>query len=331
MDGMRGDCRVRRRPCAPPSTAGARSTDRPAGPVGVAGSLASRRCASPPAAATTPTSSAHGCGHCSRSATGRGGWLPDDLERRLAATSPARTTGRWRWDARRRRPAAPRTAARRGSAGTGHRDRRSAGTRAAPVRRSLWLAGLLAALLLARLDVAGPAHASSRCPTSAPPARPPTRRPPTPPVGEAAETSTTVVVSVVGLVARPGLVTLPTGARVADAIEAAGGLLPEADPASVNLAAVVADGAADRRRGAGCGRRRRVGGTGAAGSAGAARPQHRRGRRARRAARASARSSPSGSSTTARARARSPSVDQLDDVPGIGPAIAAELAELVTV
>ena len=48
--------------------------------------------------------------------------------------------------------------------------------------------------------------------------------------------------SVVGLVARPGLVTLPSGARVADAIEAAGGLLPEADPASVNLAAVVADG-----------------------------------------------------------------------------------------
>jgi competence protein ComEA len=62
------------------------------------------------------------------------------------------------------------------------------------------------------------------------------------PVGEVAETSTTVVVSVVGLVAEPGLVTLTSGARVADAIDAAGGLLPEADPASVNLAAVVADG-----------------------------------------------------------------------------------------
>ena len=57
-----------------------------------------------------------------------------------------------------------------------------------------------------------------------------------------ARTSSTVVVSVVGLVARPGLVTLPSGARVADAVEAAGGFLPEADPASVNLAAVVADG-----------------------------------------------------------------------------------------
>jgi competence protein ComEA len=63
-----------------------------------------------------------------------------------------------------------------------------------------------------------------------------------PSVGEVAESSTTVVVSVVGLVAEPGLVTLASGSRVADAIEAAGGLLPDADPASVNLAAVVADG-----------------------------------------------------------------------------------------
>jgi competence protein ComEA len=63
-----------------------------------------------------------------------------------------------------------------------------------------------------------------------------------PAVGEAAHTASTVVVSVVGLVAHPGLVTLPSGARVADALEAAGGLLPGADPASVNLAAVVGDG-----------------------------------------------------------------------------------------
>ena len=41
---------------------------------------------------------------------------------------------------------------------------------------------------------------------------------------------------------RPGLVTLPTGSRVAAAVEAAGGLLPDADAASVNLAAVVTDG-----------------------------------------------------------------------------------------
>ena len=63
-----------------------------------------------------------------------------------------------------------------------------------------------------------------------------------PPVGEVADTSSTVVVSVVGLVAEPGLVTLAPGSRAADAVEAAGGLLPDVDPASVNLAAVVADG-----------------------------------------------------------------------------------------
>jgi competence protein ComEA len=65
---------------------------------------------------------------------------------------------------------------------------------------------------------------------------------PSPSVGEAGQTSNTVVVSVVGRVAEPGLVTLASGSRVADAIEAAGGLLPDADPAAVNLAAVVADG-----------------------------------------------------------------------------------------
>jgi competence protein ComEA len=50
------------------------------------------------------------------------------------------------------------------------------------------------------------------------------------------------VVSVVGQVATPGLATLPAGSRVADALAAVGGLLPEADPASVNAAAVLSDG-----------------------------------------------------------------------------------------
>jgi competence protein ComEA len=50
------------------------------------------------------------------------------------------------------------------------------------------------------------------------------------------------VVAVAGKVRRPGLVRLPPGARVADAIEAAGGLLPGTDLATVNLARKVADG-----------------------------------------------------------------------------------------
>jgi competence protein ComEA len=54
--------------------------------------------------------------------------------------------------------------------------------------------------------------------------------------------SGTVVVSVVGQVVAPGLVTLPTGSRVADALAAVGGLLPGADPAAVNAAAVLSDG-----------------------------------------------------------------------------------------
>ncbi|HEV7188431.1 MAG TPA: ComEA family DNA-binding protein, partial [Blastococcus sp.] len=107
--------------------------------------------------------------------------------------------------------------------------------------RSLWIAGLAAALVLVawtwldrpRVEPA-PARPTGRAVSTSAPARPS--------VGEAANTSSTVVVSVVGSVGRPGLVTLPSGARVADAVQAAGGLVPPADSASVNLAAVVTDG-----------------------------------------------------------------------------------------
>ncbi len=53
---------------------------------------------------------------------------------------------------------------------------------------------------------------------------------------------TTVVVSVVGAVVRPGLVTVPPGSRVADAVAAAGGHRPEADMVTLNWARPVADG-----------------------------------------------------------------------------------------
>ena len=55
-------------------------------------------------------------------------------------------------------------------------------------------------------------------------------------------TTATVVVHVVGQVAAPGVVTLGAGARVADAIAAAGGATGAADLASVNLARVLVDG-----------------------------------------------------------------------------------------
>ncbi|WP_228088100.1 ComEA family DNA-binding protein, partial [Cellulosimicrobium cellulans] len=51
-----------------------------------------------------------------------------------------------------------------------------------------------------------------------------------------------VVVHVVGQVAAPGLVTVATDARVADALDAAGGATPDADLAALNLARAVTDG-----------------------------------------------------------------------------------------
>jgi competence protein ComEA len=201
--------------------------------------------------------------------------------------------------------------------------------------RSLWAAGLVAALLLIvwtwldrpQVEPAPVTPVGSAIGSAAP-----ATGPAEPSVGEVAGTASTVVVSVVGQVARPGLVTLTAGARVAEAVEAAGGLLPEADPASVNLAAVVTDG-----------QQILVGAPGASGAAGPA---------GGASGAVAAPSTPLNLNTATTAeldalpgvgpvlaqrivdhRKQGPftSVDQLDDVPGIGPARAAELAELVTV
>lgn len=51
-----------------------------------------------------------------------------------------------------------------------------------------------------------------------------------------------LLVHVLGAVVAPGLVELAPGARVVDAVAAAGGFTPDADPAGVNLARPVADG-----------------------------------------------------------------------------------------
>ena len=146
----------------------------------------------------------------------------------------------------------------------------------------------------------------------------------TPPVGKAAATSATVVVSVVGLVAHPGLVTLPTGARVADAVTAAGGVVGPADPASVNLAAVLADGqqiAVGVPAAAGEAAGDPAGATAAAGS----------GPVDLNAATVAALDALPGIGPVLAQRivdfrgqhGRFTSVDQLDDVPGIGPALYA--------
>lgn len=52
-----------------------------------------------------------------------------------------------------------------------------------------------------------------------------------------------VVVHVAGAVVAPGVHELPPGSRVIDAVEASGGLTPDADAGSINLAAPLVDGA----------------------------------------------------------------------------------------
>lgn len=72
--------------------------------------------------------------------------------------------------------------------------------------------------------------------TSAPPADPAAPAPPP------ATTSAEVVVDVAGKVRRPGIVTLPVGSRVVDALQAAGGARRGAELTSLNLARVLVDG-----------------------------------------------------------------------------------------
>ncbi|MGY1752413.1 helix-hairpin-helix domain-containing protein [Blastococcus sp. SYSU D01042] len=254
----------------------------------------------------------------------RRGWVPDDEDARVLATDAGEASdaldGSGTGDADDARPP-----------GVGRHRAPGQAVRWDPGRygaRSLWLAGLLAALAVVgwtwldrpRVEPVPPAPSGSAASPSSPPS---------PRVGQAAETASTAVVAVVGLVGRPGLVTVPVGSRVADAIEAAGGLLPGTDPAAVNLAAVVTDG------------QQIAVGVPAAGGGGSA-----------PAAGAPAAGLVDLNSATAEELDALPgigpvlaqrivahrdesgpfrSVDQLDDVPGIGPAIAAELAELVTV
>ncbi|MGW4110115.1 helix-hairpin-helix domain-containing protein [Actinosynnema sp. NPDC004786] len=101
-----------------------------------------------------------------------------------------------------------------------------------PHRRRLLLAGVMAGVALA---VALALWWQRPVPES----------PPELPVAEAAAVTRAeehLVVNVVGLVPTPGLVTVPSGARVADALREAGGAHPTADLTTLNLARKVVDG-----------------------------------------------------------------------------------------
>ncbi|MGI5131733.1 ComEA family DNA-binding protein [Pseudonocardia sp. CA-107938] len=122
----------------------------------------------------------------------------------------------------------------------------------------------------------------------------------------ATPTPTPVVVSVVGKVVRPGLVSMTDGARVADVLAAAGGSQPGVDLSQLNLARRVGDGeqiavgvpaAPDAQPAAAAA----VGGGGPSGSGGSA---------------------PSGPIDL-----NSAGVDQLDTLPGVGPVTAQRIVE----
>lgn len=107
-------------------------------------------------------------------------------------------------------------------------------------RRPVWLlgvVGVLVAIITASSMLSGTPEpeAAPRLPSALSPAS----------VAATPSTSATprkIIVSVVGKVGRPGLVTLSDGARVADALHAAGGVAPGAKITALNLARRLADG-----------------------------------------------------------------------------------------
>ena len=112
-------------------------------------------------------------------------------------------------------------------------------------RRRVLLGGLLllAALLVgARFVVRAGTPARAPAPPIVGSAEDPGQAGPAAAAGAGSAAPARLVVYVVGAVRHPGLYTLGPGSRVADAVRRAGGVTRKADPAALNLAAPVADG-----------------------------------------------------------------------------------------
>ncbi|SEP45777.1 ComEA family DNA-binding protein [Amycolatopsis saalfeldensis] len=104
-------------------------------------------------------------------------------------------------------------------------------------RRWVLVAAVFAAVVA--LGVAGFAIFGGSAPTAeAPPPLPVARAQ----ISAAAPSSGKLVISVVGHVRAPGLITVPSGARVDDALRAAGGADPGTDLTGLNLARKLTDG-----------------------------------------------------------------------------------------
>ncbi|NYE94363.1 competence protein ComEA [Psychromicrobium silvestre] len=111
-------------------------------------------------------------------------------------------------------------------------------------------AALLAVLLVAGAGAllswlngsASLAHGASGPPSESVPIAVPAANSASPSSTGKASTPSGAVVQVVGAVAKPGVLTLPVGSRIFQAISAAGGALPSAELAALNLAAIVQDG-----------------------------------------------------------------------------------------
>jgi competence protein ComEA len=117
------------------------------------------------------------------------------------------------------------------------------------------------------------------------------------PAAAASRRTAGLFVDVEGAVRRPGLYRVPQGARVADAVRRAGGPTPKAQLELVNLAALVADGeqVVVPRRGA-------VAIPAAGGGAGPSGPIH----------------------------LNSATIEQLDELPGVGPVTAQKIVDYRT-